>query len=179
VTPASNDHELPSWFDDLATGSGSAARLDPELRKAMLSVTEEAAREQAVADARAREQQRADEARRAAGARAAAARARETDDRRRRAVERLEQLEQGWKITEVLWILFWIAVVLVIDATIINSFADPYTSDPNNPATRFGYNFFTCALTDLGLLVPALICRSIVYAARNRKRKKLQQEAST
>jgi hypothetical protein len=66
VTPTPYDSELPAWFHDLTTSAGSAAGLDPVLRKAILAATKEVAREQVVADALALERQRGDEAQRVA-----------------------------------------------------------------------------------------------------------------
>jgi hypothetical protein len=95
--------------------------------------------------------------------------------RRKAAIEQLKRLEIQWKITEVLWVLFWAAVVVGTDSMIINAFADPFASDPSDLATRFGYNLFTIVLADLGVLVPALICRSVVDRLRDRKRAMLRK----
>jgi hypothetical protein len=168
MTNSPRDLELPDWYVELVSGSGSAALLDPDVRAALRIVTEALATELAVATTAALEKQRADAAKREDEARADAVRAKKREDARRAVADRAELLEERWKVTEVLWILFWIGVVIAIDVTIDLSFADPYSSDPSS---RFGYNFITCALVDVGILIPALICRAVVHSLRDRKRK--------
>jgi hypothetical protein len=95
---------------------------------------------------------------------------------RRAITAHLNRLEARWKFTEVLWILFWVAAVIGIDSSIISAFADPYAANPDDPATRIGYNFITCVLVDCGILIPALICRAAVYALRAQTRTRLRKE---
>ncbi len=73
------------------------------------------------------------------------------------------------KTSDKFWIFFWIIIVVIIDSLIINSGPSAYNTSDTLTTKILGYHLFIYTLVDVGLLIPALINRAIVYKYREIK----------